>query len=66
MKKAEFIQLLKATIAAVENDDSIQGRIAYEASSAPDTFNVDAFVRVGNAMGQGSCILVQEALTSFE
>ena len=66
MKKTEFVQLLKNTIAAIESDDSFQGRIAYEVGEAPDTFNVDAFVRVGNSMGLSGCIVVQEKLTSFE
>lgn len=63
MDKKSLIDFLKATSQAIENNDSAEGSIHYEWGSKED-FNVNAFVRVGNSMGQGGCMLVNERLRS--
>lgn len=57
--KAELAVFLKETTQAVEEDDSFEGRIQYQAIGR-DEFEVGAFVRVGNSMGQGGCMLIEE------
>ena len=59
MKKEQLIQLLEQTITALKENDSMEGRIMYQFGDEPGTFNVDAFVRVGNSQGQGGAIIVQ-------
>jgi len=62
MKKEDFVNFIKKTLKAVENDDSAEGSIRYEWGKERDLYNVNAFVRVGNSMGQGGCVLVNEKL----
>ncbi len=62
MKKEELIGLLRATITAVEQNDSFEGRIQFQATASPDEFIVNAFVRTGNAMGQGGAMISNERL----
>ena len=63
MTKAELISLLEETLAAVKADDSIEGRIAYQANFAKsEYYNVNAFVRVGNSKGQGGAMIVNEEI----
>lgn len=64
MTKDDFVRFLRTTLKAVEENDSAEGRIQYEWGSTPGTFNVDAFVRVGNSRGQGGCIMVREVLST--
>lgn len=59
LSKIELLALLKGAAAAIERDDSFEGRIAYTFGTAPETFEVDAFLRVGNSMGQGGAIVIQ-------
>ena len=59
MKKADLISFLEQTLAAIKEDDSFEGSIQYQVSG-PEDFRVNAFVRVGNSMGQGSCMMVQD------
>lgn len=60
MTKDDFVKLLEATLAAVKEDDSFEGRIAYEMGEQPHTYVVQAVVRVGNSQGQGGVMMVQE------
>lgn len=57
--KEKLINLLKATLTSVENDDSLQGRIYYEVDGL-GTFYVEAMVRIGNSEGQGGSIIIQD------
>lgn len=65
MNKEQLLALLKRTIEAVEQDDTIEGRIAYTAMPSEQLdvelgvgeFEVDAAVRYGNSEGQGSMML---------
>jgi hypothetical protein len=57
MKETELVSLLTQAISAIVRRDSFEGRIEY--TMRPDgEFDVEAFVRVGNSEGQGSCILI--------
>lgn len=61
MKKESLIALLERTLESIKQDDSMEGRIQYTFDSDnPGEFLVDAFIRVGNSDGQGSCIVVTE------
>lgn len=60
MTKEGLLALLQRTMDAVNADDSYEGRIAYTMGDERGTFVVSAAVRVGNSMGQGGMILVQE------
>jgi len=62
VKKADFVAFLKAALRAVEEDDTMEGRIQYEFGDIPGEFNVNAFVRVGNSQGQGGAILSNDKL----
>ena len=62
MLKDDLIRLLKATIEAIEDGDTMEGRLQYEWGDTPGTYNVNAFVRVGNSQGQGGVMLVNEKL----
>ena len=59
MTKDELIVLLERALAALRADDSFQGSIAYEIRPG-GAFNVSAAIRVGNSMGQGGMMVVQE------
>ncbi|MBN3761375.1 hypothetical protein [Burkholderia sp. Ac-20365] len=63
LKKEQLIALLEETLAAVKSDDSFEGRVAFSCmvdhvELAPDEFEVDAFVRTGNSLGQGGAICI--------
>ena len=63
MKSADLILLLERTIHALRTSDSFEGRIHYTfelpgGAMGNDTFEVDAFVRVGNSEGQGGALVV--------
>ena len=60
MKKEKFIEFLKEVINAVEHNDSMEGRIQYEWGKEFEDYHVDAFVRVGNSLGQGGCMVIDE------
>jgi hypothetical protein len=59
LSTADLAELLRGAAKAVEANDSFEGRISYTFGTTPDTFEVDAFVRVGNSMGQGGAIVIQ-------
>lgn len=54
-----LIELLQRTCAAIQGKDTFQGRIEYEVRDG-QVFNVSAAVRIGNSMGQGGMILIQD------
>lgn len=64
MNKQDLIALIDRMRAAVEADDSMEGRFTYQWADRKDgidMFNVDTCFRIGNAGGgQGGVILVQE------
>ena len=66
MTKEAFIKLLELTLEEVKKDASMEGRIEYEWGTEKGTYNVNAFVRTGNDMGQGSCVLITEKLTEHK
>ncbi len=49
---------LRDMAACIEASDSFEGSIAYEALPEKDTFNVEAFYRIGNSEGQGGCRMI--------
>lgn len=55
--KEELVRILEIALKAVKEDDSFQGNIYYEVDG-PDTFYVQAMVRVGNSEGQGGTISI--------
>lgn len=44
----------------VANDDSMEGRLAYEWGTERDTYNVSGVLRFGNSMGQGSVRMLRK------
>lgn len=62
MTKNDFIIFLKETLTAVEKDDSAEGFIRYEWGDEKGVYNVNAFVRVENSLGQGGCMTVNDKL----
>ena len=56
--KAVLLDFLKATLQAIEEDDSFEGSIQYQVTGR-DEFEIGAFVRVGNSMGQGGSMLIE-------
>ncbi|KKL11980.1 hypothetical protein LCGC14_2540330 [marine sediment metagenome] len=61
INKQQLIHFLKNTIKVIEEDDSFEGRISYKMAATLDTFEVDAFVRTGNSMGQGGAMIISDA-----
>jgi hypothetical protein len=58
LTKDELVGVLRDAANVVAESDSFEGRIAYTFGSQPDTFEVDAFYRVGNSMGQGGARII--------
>lgn len=61
MKREELIAFLEATIEELKGKASFEGRIQYTCmvdDCPKDHFAVRAFVRTGNDMGQGGCMLI--------
>lgn len=64
IKQEQLVLTLRDMANTVERNDSFEGSIQYtcfweqEALEA-DEFEVSAFYRVGNSMGQGGCVLIQ-------
>jgi hypothetical protein len=61
--KEQLIDLLERTARALREDDSFEGRISFTCMTdivdlGKDEFEVDAFVRVGNSLGQGGAICI--------
>ncbi len=61
INKQQLIHFLQDTIKAIEENDTFEGRILYKMAATLDTFEVDAFVRVGNSMGQGGSMIISDA-----
>lgn len=64
MAKETLLRFLQGAIDAIGEDDSYEGSIEYsclDESCGKHEFMVLASVRVGNAMGQGRCILIGDA-----
>jgi hypothetical protein len=59
MIKVDLLQLLAWTRELVENDDSMEGSITYGWSDEPGVYDVHAFLRTGNSMGQGGVVILQ-------
>lgn len=59
MPKEGLLQLLAFAQELVENADSMEGSITYGWSDEPGQYDVHAFIRTGNSMGQGGAIVIQ-------
>jgi len=59
MDKAELLQFLAWTRELIEHDDSMEGSVTYGCSDEPGQYDVHAFLRTGNSMGQGGVTLLQ-------
>ncbi len=55
--KVQLIEALRNIAQAIEADDSFEGSIEYSIAG-PQLFDVRAFWRVGNSMGQGGSISI--------
>jgi hypothetical protein len=62
LTKAEFIILLEALIRDIAEDDSMEGSLSYEWGEEPESFRVQAALRVGNSAGQGGLRLIREGI----
>lgn len=60
MSHAPFVDFLEMVTECVKDDDSMEGRIAYEWSDEPGVYNVVAMVRNGNSQGQGGMWVLQD------
>ena len=60
ISKDEFLAAIDSLRAEVEKDASMEGSLRYEWGDEPDTYRVGAFIRVGNDVGQGGVMLIQE------
>lgn len=49
---------LRSMAESIEASDSFEGYLKYEALPEKDTFNVEAFWRVGNSDGQGGSHII--------
>lgn len=62
--KEQLVLALRDMAARIEADDSFEGRIVYTCIGdhfddlGPGEFEVDAFWRIGNSMGQGGCHII--------
>jgi len=62
MKKDELAAVLNDICQVVGGGDSFEGSIKYscmEDGLGKDEFEVEAFYRIGNSMGQGGCRLIE-------
>lgn len=69
LTKEKFIELLVDLLTEVKNNDSLQGNVTYDAlhpKAGPDEFEVTAYFRVGNSMGQGGVVMVDPVLEDSE
>jgi hypothetical protein len=57
---AQLAKALRSMANSIEQRDSFEGSISYEATEKPDLFEVQAFWRVGNSEGQGGSIMIGE------
>lgn len=56
--RERLLDLLSDVQTLVRADDSAEGSITYAWSPTPGIYEVSAFVRTGNSLGQGGCLLV--------
>jgi hypothetical protein len=63
MDRHELVTFLRTVRDCVDEDDSMEGCIAYEWSAEPGVYNVAAFVRNGNSQGQGGAWVLQDTDT---
>jgi len=59
LSKEDFLAVLDDLRAWIAMDDSMEGSLAYEWASEPDTYRVQGFVRFGNSDGQGGARVLQ-------
>lgn len=62
LSKDELIATLQDMLESVKADDSFEGSIQYtvfDDDLGADEFEVSAFYRVGNSMGQGGAVIIQ-------
>ena len=57
--KKKFISLLRRTAELIEKNDSFEGSLAYEQVDN-DNFDINAFIKCGNSLGQGGAIIIQD------
>jgi hypothetical protein len=60
LSKDEFVAVLTDLLAWVQQDDSMEGSLAYEWGDQPGEYRVAGVLRMGNSMGQGGVRLLQE------
>jgi hypothetical protein len=62
MSKEQLIEVLEDMIDVIKADDSFEGSIQYTVMDddlGPGEFEVGAFYRVGNSIGQGGAVVIQ-------
>jgi hypothetical protein len=59
MNETDLLQLLDWTRELINHGDSMEGSITYGWSDEPGMYDVHAFLRTGNSMGQGGVTLIQ-------
>jgi hypothetical protein len=62
LTKEDFLALLSWLAQRIEDNDSMEGSLAYEVGEEPETFRVQGALRHGNSMGQGALRLLREGL----
>lgn len=60
MSKERLLAVIDRIREEVERDASMEGALTYGWSEEPGEYDVRAFVRTGNDMGQGGAMIVQE------
>jgi len=60
MSRAELVQFLSWAAEMVTHDDSMEGTITYAWSDEPGDYDVHAFLRTGNSMGQGGAVVIED------
>lgn len=61
MQKEQLIAMLEDMLSAIKMDDSFEGSVNYtimDEDLGPGEFEVGAFYRVGNSMGQGGAVVI--------
>lgn len=69
MQKEQLIAMLEDMLTAVKMDDSFEGSVQYTVMDddlGPGEFEVGAFYRVGNSMGQGGAVVIPVKETAHD
>jgi hypothetical protein len=62
MERGKLAGLFRSIAREIETGDSFEGNISYTCMQdglKPMEFEVKAFIRTGNSLGQGGCILIE-------